>query len=515
MIRAAVFDLDGVVTFTARVHAAAWKELFDEYLRERERSLGEPFRPFTESDYRTHVDGRPRYDGVRAFLASRGISVPEGDPSDPPGAGTVTGLGNRKDAIFQERLRTDAVDVDEEAVRFIRELRSSGVRVGVASSSRNTAVVLERAGLEDLFEARVDGVVSAEMGLRGKPAPDIFLKCLEALGGADPAEAMVLEDAEAGVEAGRGGGFGLVVGVDRGGRGPRLRERGADWVIRAFRDLTPERIEEWFAHRGHARPNALARWAEITAELDGRTPAVFLDYDGTLTPIVDRPDQAVLSEEMKGTLRELADAWPTTVVSGRGREDVTALVGLRGINYAGSHGFDIAGPDIGGPQLQVRPDLEPVVAGAAEELRRRTARTPGVLVEDKKFAVAVHYRLVDPSRIPEVEAAVDGVLCGRRELKKAGGKMVFELRPAMDWDKGKAVLWLLEALGLDRPDVLPLYLGDDETDEDAFGALEERGLGIVVTEIPRPTVARYSLQDVEEVRELLRRLAAVATESRT
>jgi len=516
MIRAAVFDLDGVVTFTARVHAAAWKELFDAFLRERANRLGEPFRPFTESDYRAHVDGRPRYDGVRTFLMSRGISVPEGDPSDPSGAETVTGLGNRKDAMFQERLGMDGVDVDWEAVRFIRELRTAGVRVGVASSSRNTAPVLQRAGLEDLFEARVDGVVSAELKLRGKPAPDIFLTCLEALGGPDPAEAMVLEDAESGVEAGRAGGFGLVVGVDRGGRGIRLRERGADWVVPGFADLTYGRIEEWFANRGHARPNALTRWAEVVAELDHRTPAVFLDYDGTLTPIVDRPEQAVLSEGMKETLRELANAWPTAVVSGRGRDDVTGLVGLDGINYAGSHGFDISGPDVGGPQLEVSPALQPVVAGAAEELRRRTSGIPGALVEDKKFAVAVHYRLVDPSQIQEVEAAVDAVLHDRPELKKAGGKMVFELRPAMDWDKGKAVVWLLEALGLDRPEVIAVYLGDDETDEDAFAALEERGLGIVVTEIPRPTTARYSLQDVEEVRELLRRVAAVGErENRT
>jgi alpha,alpha-trehalase len=252
MIRAAVFDLDGVVTFTARVHAAAWKELFDAYLRERANRLGEPFRPFTESDYRAHVDGRPRYDGVRTFLTSRWISVPEGDPSDPPGAETVAGLGNRKDAFFQERLGRDGVDVDGEAVRFIRELRTAGVRVGVASSSRNTAPVLERAGLEDLFEARVDGVDSADLGLRGKPAPDIILTCLEALGGSDPAEAMVLEDAESGVEAGRAGGFGLVVGVDRGGRKIRLRERGADWVVPGFAELTHGRIEEWFANRGHA-----------------------------------------------------------------------------------------------------------------------------------------------------------------------------------------------------------------------------------------------------------------------
>lgn len=503
---AAVFDLDGVVTFTARIHEAAWKDLFDDYLRLREKKYGEPFRPFAAEDYRAYVDGRPRYEGVRNFLASRGIMLPEGVVSDPPEAETIVGLGDLKNVLFGERVREMGVDVDEEAVRLIRELRSRGVRVGIASSSKNAVPILEKARLEDLFDARVDGIVSDRLGLEGKPAPDIFLECLAQLDAPAPDRAMVAEDAVAGVRAGRVAGFGLVLGVDRADRGITLREYGADWVIRDFREVSAERIEEYFENRSHVRPNAIARWVDLGDELEGRRCAVFLDYDGTLTPIAALPELATLSGEMQDTVRRVAAAWPTTIVSGRGREDVTALVGLDGINYAGSHGFDIAGPEVPGFFLEVDAALAPVVAEATEELRRRTAQIPGVSVEDKKFSVAVHYRLAAENRVPEVERIVDEALADRPKLEKGLGKRVFELRPAREWDKGKAVLWLLDALGLDGPDVVPIHIGDDVTDEDAFRALDGRGVGILVTEIPRPTAARYSLQDTIEVRELLERL---------
>ena len=506
VLDAVIFDLDGVVTFTARLHAAAWKELFDGFLRSWSQRAGEPFREFTDEDYRRHVDGRPRLEGVRSFLTSRGISLPE------EGAGqneTVAALGTRKNAVFHRLLTERGVEVDHDAVRFIRQLREQEIPVGVASSSRNTRVILARAGLDDLFDARVDGEVSARLRLAGKPAPDIFLACLDLLGAEDPQNAVVVEDAAAGVRGGRAGDFGLVVGVDRQRNHLALREAGADWVIRSFADLSPAPITEWLANRQFARPNALAHFDDLEQALDGRTPALFLDYDGTLTPIVARPDLATLSGAMREALRRVAQAWPTTVVSGRGREDVTALVGIPELHYAGSHGFDIAGPRVKGGRHEVDPALVPIVTAAAAEMRRRTSALAGVIVEDKKYAVAVHYRLVEDDLIAEVERQVDEVLRDMPELRKAGGKKVFELRPAIPWDKGRAVLWLLREFGLDRPDVVPVYVGDDETDEDAFGALENRGIGILVTDLPRPTRASLSLQDVEEVGMLLERLAVL------
>jgi alpha,alpha-trehalase len=506
-LEAAVFDLDGVVTRTERVHSRAWARLFRELFGARAPRAGEDRRPFEGADYIAHVDGRPRLAGIRTFLASRAISVPEGSAGDPPTAETVHGLGARKDVIFHQLLDEMGVEVDPEAVELIRRLRGAGVRVGMATSSRNAATLLSRARLEELFEARVDGIVSAELELRGKPAPDIFLECARRLGTSDPARAMVVEDASAGVAAGRAGGFGLVIGVDRAGNWLALREAGADWIVRDLGALTVKGLRSLFAAREHRRPNALVAWPEIEAALRGRSLAVFLDYDGTLSPIVSRPELAVLDEGTRETLRRLSERWPTAIISGRGREDVQRLAGIDSLWVAGSHGFDIGAPGGGAGGKEVAPEIEPEIHGAAADLADRTAAIPGVLVEDKRFSLAVHYRQVEEHHIPAVERAVDEVAAARSGLRKSYGKKVFQLEPALDWDKGRALLWLIEATGQQRS--LPIYIGDDETDEAALAAIAARGLGVVVTEIPRPTAARYSLQDPFEVEIVLGRLAAL------
>jgi beta-phosphoglucomutase family hydrolase len=236
-IRACLFDLDGVLTQTARVHAAAWKEMFDTFLRERAARTGEAFAPFDlVTDYTHYVDGKPRYDGVRSFLASRGIELPEGDPSDPPSAETVCGLGNRKNELVLALLKRDGVQVYEGSVRYVRAVRDAGLHRAVVSASANCRDVLEAAGIENLFEIRIDGIVVEERHLKGKPAPDTFLAAAEELG-AKPAEAAVFEDALAGVEAGRAGQFGFVVGVDRAEQREALLEHGADVVVTDLAEL--------------------------------------------------------------------------------------------------------------------------------------------------------------------------------------------------------------------------------------------------------------------------------------
>jgi beta-phosphoglucomutase family hydrolase len=229
-IRACLFDMDGVLTDTAHLHAAAWKQMFDAVLAKR----GQP--PFTESDYDSYVDGKPRADGVRSFLASRGIELPEGEPDDPPGAETVHGLGNRKNELLLERIERDGVDTYPSSVDFVRRGRDAGLRTAVVSSSANTRDVLRRVGIEDLFDVRVDGVTAAELHLKGKPAPDTFLAAARQLG-VDPKDAAVFEDALAGVQAGRDGRFGYVVGVDRVGQADALRAHGADVVVRDLGEL--------------------------------------------------------------------------------------------------------------------------------------------------------------------------------------------------------------------------------------------------------------------------------------
>jgi beta-phosphoglucomutase family hydrolase len=236
-IRACLFDLDGVLTQTARVHAAAWKEMFDAFLRERAARTGEEFEPFDRvKDYDEFVDGKPRYDGVRSFLASRGIELPEGDPNDPPGAETVCGLGNRKNDLVLAMIRSQGVEAYEGSVRYVRAVRDAGLHRAVVSSSANCRDVLIAAGIEDLFEARIDGIVAARKHLKGKPAPETFLAAARALE-VEPAAAAVFEDALAGVAAGRAGRFGFVVGVDRAGQAEALREHGADVVVSDLAEL--------------------------------------------------------------------------------------------------------------------------------------------------------------------------------------------------------------------------------------------------------------------------------------
>jgi beta-phosphoglucomutase family hydrolase len=233
-----LFDLDGVLTDTASVHMAAWKDMFDDYLRARAGTAGDGFAPFTARDYEQYVDGKPRLDGVRDFLASRGITLPEGSPDDPPDAQTVAGLGNRKNDEVQHRIRTLGVTVYEGSRRYLEAARAAGLHRAVVSSSANTAEVLEVTGLDAYVELRVDGVTIREEHLKGKPAPDTFLTAADRMG-ATAAQCAVFEDALAGVAAGRAGSFGYVVGVDRVGQADALRANGADVVVADLADLIP------------------------------------------------------------------------------------------------------------------------------------------------------------------------------------------------------------------------------------------------------------------------------------
>jgi beta-phosphoglucomutase family hydrolase len=236
-IEACLFDLDGVLTQTAKVHNAAWKEMFDAYLRDRAARTGEAFVPFDAGDdYQKYVDGKPRYDGVRSFLASRGIELPDGTPDDDPGTETIDGLGNRKNELVVALIERDGVAPYEGSVRYVHAARDAGLRRAVVSSSSNCRDVLEAAGMLDLFEEIVDGIVAVREGLKGKPAPDTFLAGARKLG-VDASRAAVFEDAVAGVEAGRAGGFGFVVGVDRVQHADALREHGADIVVKDLAEL--------------------------------------------------------------------------------------------------------------------------------------------------------------------------------------------------------------------------------------------------------------------------------------
>jgi len=326
-----------------------------------------------------------------------------------------------------------------------------------------------------------------------------------------PERTALLAASPSAVRAGLEGGIGVVAGVaDAPGRRLELRKAGAHLAIspEELDEDLPDRLDRWIRARDHRRPSLFGSWEAFREELEGRRPVFFLDYDGTLAPIAPRPDDAHLPPSTRRALAALARRFPVTIVSGRGLADVAEFVGLDDVSYAGSHGFEIvaSGEEGGEIRHEAAAHVEPEIEEVSRELETILEAVEGAIVEPKRFSVAVHYRGVGEGDVGRVEEAVDRVLTERPKLRRGEGKKVFEIRPDLDWDKGRAVLWLLEALELDGEANLPIYVGDDVTDEDAFRALEGRGVGILVTDAPRPTAARYQLQDPDEVRAFLGRM---------
>lgn len=486
---AVIADTDGVLTRTAKLHERAWMRMFDAFLEERGGGA-----PFTHADYRAHVDGRPRYDGAAHFLASRGIELPWGKPFDEPAAETVCGLGNRKNQLFLALLEEDDIQIYGDAVAALERWRRGGLRLAAMSASRNARRVLRAADLERHVDVVVDGELAAELGLANKP--EIMLEAARRLG-VDPADAVVFEDATAGVRAARQARFGLVLGVARDGRGRDLSEAGADAVVGdVFRGRFSRRL-----------PDVLTRLDELSRWRADRPLALFLDFDGTLAPIVNDPAAARMGAETRAALVALAERFPVAVISGRDREDVAARVGIERVVFAGNHGFDIAGRGYD-KTLEEASDCLDDVAFAEDELTRRVGCLSGVIIERKRFSVAVHYRQVaSPSVIAHVREAVEHVR-DKTGLRRRIGKMVLELEPAVDWDKGRALRWLMDVLPIVEPRrSFVIYVGDDETDEDAFAALRGDGVGVRVGDEVSTSLADYRAADPGEVTRLLRALA--------
>ena len=503
---AALFDLDGVITKTATLHALSWKSLFDEYLQK----TGKSDTPFDIStDYPLFVDGKPRYEGVKSFLESRGIILPYGSPSDPPGKETICGLGNRKNLIFQELLKREGVTVYRGALALIKLMKEKNFKIALVTSSKNASLVIKSAKLEGLFDIKADGLDLEHFNLKGKPHPDLFLYAAQKLS-ISPSRSIVLEDAESGVEAGKRGNFGMVIGVDRTGHGEVLLEKGAHVVTSNLSQVTVDGEKPDITLPINELPDAREVLERVKLELIlGKNPFVALDYDGTLTPIVDRPELAALSKKTKKTLQRLKKVATIAIISGRDLKDVKNLVGIEGLTYAGSHGFDIESP------IELKKAFREGEAFLSDLdkvesiLRAKIQNIEGALIERKKYSIAVHFRLVNPERVTEIEKAVDRVISSFPSLKKGYGKKVFEIRPAIDWDKGKALEWLIDALGFPKYATLPFYIGDDVTDEDGFRALIEWGIGIVVAKgkLQERSAASFSLPDTDSVQQYLENLA--------
>ncbi len=504
-IKAAVFDLDGVITQTAKVHAKAWKRLFDDYLQYRNEKYKEDNPPFDiEIEYSKYVDGIPRYDGVKTFLSSRNIELEHGDPSDDPDKETICGLGNRKNKYFLKKLKTEGVDYYEDSINFIKFLKSGNIKTAVISSSRNCTAVLQATGIKDLFDTQVDGTDLSEHNLKGKPAPDIFIEACRRLN-IPTKKAIALEDAIQGVTAAAKADFAHVIGVDRVGKAQQLKDNGADIAVTDVTTLYKS-LKGQNNTPSDEIPSALQKFNDITASFQDKTPAVFLDYDGTLTPIVERPEDAVISEEMKKVVTQLAELCTVGIISGRDLKDVISKTGIENIVYAGSHGFDVKGLKGSGFSFQKGKEFLPALNNAEKKLKQLLSPIPNCQVERKEFSIAIHYRRVRQDHLGQIENTVDKVNTEFDSLKKNKGKKIFELQPDIDWDKGKALLWLMDKLELKEASTIPFYIGDDVTDEDAFKVLKARGISILVTDKDQNTNAKYKLKNPNQVRHFLEKL---------
>jgi len=499
---AVVLDLDGVITRTAKMHAAACKAMFDDYLEAH--AAGRAWTAFDiEHDYRVHVDAKPRYAGVQSFLASRDIVLPHGEPGDPPERETICGLGNRKHRRFLVMLQRDGTEVYTSTIAFICAMREIDKRTAVVSSSRSCRAVLEAAGIAELFDERVDGTDLQRLDLNPKPAPDMFLEACRRLG-SDPARSIGVEDTDAGVQAAKAAGLGCIIGVDRGRRAQELFAQGADMVVE---DLAHLHLMGEPADRRSITPlpSALDCLERIIPR-GAQEAALFLDYDGTLTPIVSHPDDAVLSRSMRTVLQRLTGLCEFAVISGRDLADVRQRVGLEAIWYAGSHGYDIAGPEGERSRYQEGADFLPLLKEAEQAVRHCLGGMDGCLVERKRFSIAIHTRQVTAADLADVARRVEQIHADHPGLRLSRGKQLFELQPALDWDKGKALRWLMQTLDMDPARFVPIYLGDDVTDEDAFRELAEDGVGILVSATDQPTHAAYRLADPAAVETFLERL---------
>lgn len=513
-IYAIIFDLDGVITQTAQLHAQAWKRLFDEFFIYRRKTYGDELRDFDmNQDYRRYVDGKSRLDGIKSVLDAWNIRLSTSAPCQSSALApcqksresfeSIEGLGTLKNQYFLQLLNEHGASVYDDTVEKIRELRRHHLKVGVISASKNCKRILEKCDLTQMFDVIVDGQMAAENDLRGKPEPDIFLKAAQELRIA-PRNILVIEDAISGIEAAKKGHFGLVYWIVRRQNDNKRKENyGADAIIMSTDELMlPDYVQSSPRH-AFAESNK----SDILRSIGKNKPIIFLDYDGTLTPIVSHPDKAILSDSMRALLDKLHRKLSVAIVSGRDLQDVREKVNVDGLFYAGSHGFDILtadGRNIENPKAE---NCRSAITKAADDLKELANNLPGCLVEEKHYSVAIHYRNASAKAETQILTRLNQITHNLPELRVLEGKKVFELQPKITWDKGIAIKEILPLITNEHEHSVPIYIGDDVTDEDAFLAIRELG-GIsfrVGTEHP-PSLANYYLDGPNEVHRLLKEL---------
>ncbi len=503
-IDAIILDLDGVITDTASLHEQAWKTTFDSFLSELSKNTNELFQPFSHDDYLIYLDGKPRFRGAQDFLHSRGIDLPSGYHDDPSGFFTVSSIANKKNRLYFRYIDEQGVSVFPDTRAMLTKWKIQGFKLALISSSRSCHYIIERAGLSGAFEAIVDGNDLITMRLNGKPHPDMFFYAADKLG-AKYARSAIIEDAVSGVEAGKKGNFGATIGVARSGSTQLLLDHGADRVVVSLKELSnPPQPGEI---KGLPSLNLLIE--EFFSNYQFNRTALFLDYDGTLTPIVSHPEDARLSSYTQNLLEKLSQKCIVAIVSGRDRREIESLVNIPTLYYAGNHGFDITGP---GNTTFVYPKvstIQPYLSRAETYISESLSSIPGILIERKQFSIAIHYRQVISEHVEKIKNELD-IICGIIDgFKITSGKKVYEFQPDVNWNKGDAVLWLIEKIvpiASLSPEYTFMYMGDDMTDEDAFREVAEFGIPILVGSHGAATVATYHLENVTQTNEFLQKL---------
>lgn len=494
---AVVFDLDGVVTQTQKVHANAWKKTFDAFLKQK--AGGGTFIPFEISkDYFSYVDGKSRHEGIKSFLRSRDIRLADRKNSAESDTPSIELLEETKNRYFLELL-SKGVKTYKSSVELILKLNNFGFKTAVVSSSKNCKDILRSLNLSSAFDTIVDGLDLQSLDLQSKPNPDLFLEALKRID-VKPGRAIVFEDAVAGVEAGKNSGFGKVIAVNRNGHVKELKKAGADIIVKDLKEISVQA-------KTIELPSALRSFKTIESKFKDQEIVIFFDYDGTVTPIVSHPKDAILSQKMKNILIKLSNQCTLAVISGRGLNDIKSLVGIKGIYYAGSHGYEIEGPSI-------RMEYEPALAFVEtfdtleKELQAELNDIEGALLERKKFSIALHYRNVSHKEVQLVANAVDKAVSRHPNIRQTYGKKVYELQPSLEWNKGKALEWIVKKLPIEKHGSKIFYLGDDITDEDAFREIQTYGMGILVDSGSKNTYAQYRLKDVAETLHFLEILSS-------
>jgi alpha,alpha-trehalase len=379
------------------------------------------------------------------------------------------------------------------AMSLARELKACHIKTALVTAGTKGSPLCTLTGLSEAFDKQVQG------------GPEGLLKAAQLLE-AQPGRTAILDSTRAGVQAARAGQFGVIVGFKHMTSPGTLKTDGADFVVADLCDL-PIKMRNGLIKRNIiALPSGLEHRQDLFRQVHDKSVIVFLDYDGTLTPIVDRPELAILPDNTRETLRELAKHCTVGVISGRDRVNVQQMVNVDSLIYAGSHGFDISGPKNWKMQHEIGTQFLPILDQVEASLHEHLDSIVGTLIERKKFSVAVHYRLVGSQDLHAVRSAVEAVLSQHPDLRTIHGKKLYDLQPGIDWDKGKALTWLLEALNIPRDRVVTFFFGDDVTDEDAFRVLQDESIGMIVEDISQYTYATYRLNNPEEVDQFLRHL---------